>query len=237
MTERITPEVIELARLRGLSALRIVGVACIASAAVFIALPQIDLGFSALFFHASAAAQSGAAGFYPSAPFSQFFDLVDRLGRIALIGSIVAALFFRLTRNKYFFPSLLICLSLVLGPALTVNAVLKTHWDRARPSTIVEFGGTQRFTSAWIISDQCHHNCSFTSGHAAAGFAPVVGHFISRRKGWLIGGVLLGAGIGLTRIMVGAHFLSDVVFSFFVVYLAAGLVSWGLATRWQSRKV
>ena len=34
-------------------------------------------------------------------------------------------------------------LSLLLGPGLLVNVILKDNWGRPRPGSVVEFGGTQ----------------------------------------------------------------------------------------------
>jgi lipid A 4'-phosphatase len=118
---------------------------------------------------------------------------------------------------------------LIVGPMLAVNAGLKESWGRARPRDVVEFGGAHKFTPAWIISDQCSHNCAFTSGHAAAGFSLCIGFFVSRRKIWLNGGLLFGGLVSLSRMMNGAHFFSDVLFSFFVVFISAAIVTWLLA--------
>ena len=57
----------------------------------------------------------------------------------------------------------------ILGPGAVVNLVFKDHWQRARPYQVQEFGGTQQFTRAGIITDQCDNNCSFVSGHVACG--------------------------------------------------------------------
>ncbi|MDA8231411.1 MAG: phosphatase PAP2 family protein [Magnetospirillum sp.] len=117
---------------------------------------------------------------------------------------------------------------LAVGPGLLVNVVFKEHWGRARPSQVVEFGGTKTFSPALAISDQCHGNCSFVSGHAAMGFYPVALAFVIGRRRRVLataGGILLGGAVGAVRIMEGGHFLSDVVFSGLVVYGC----SWGLA--------
>ena len=52
-------------------------------------------------------------------------------------------------------------LSGALGPGLVVNAGFKEHWQRARPYEVVNFGGTEQFTRAGLITDQCDNNCSF----------------------------------------------------------------------------
>ena len=53
-------------------------------------------------------------------------------------------------------------------------------------------------------------DCSFPSGHAAGSFAMASLVFASRRRegGWLL---VLAALIGLSRVMLGVHYLSDVL--------------------------
>jgi lipid A 4'-phosphatase len=117
---------------------------------------------------------------------------------------------------------LYLLLSLALGPGLLVNTVLKDHWGRARPSQIVEFGGSQSFTPALVPADQCRRNCSFVAGHAAMGFYLVSFAFLvgdPRRRHWAEAGALgFGALSGMARIVEGGHFLSDTVFSGILVY-------------------
>lgn len=116
-------------------------------------------------------------------------------------------------------------LVLVVGPGLLVNSVFKDNWGRARPMDVQAFGGPDRFTSAWVLSDQCDRNCSFVCGDASVGFALIAPAFISRRpRRWLAAGIVAGGLLGIMRIGQGGHFLSDVVFSFYIVYLAAWLL-------------
>jgi lipid A 4'-phosphatase len=114
----------------------------------------------------------------------------------------------------------------VTGPMLLVNGVFKDHWGRARPSQVVEFGGTQQFTRAALPADQCPKNCSFVSGHASVGFYFLALAFVwpRRRALWLAAGTALGLGVGLVRIVQGGHFLSDVLFAGIVVYLTARIL-------------
>jgi lipid A 4'-phosphatase len=122
-------------------------------------------------------------------------------------------------------------MSLVLGPGLLVNSLLKEHSGRARPVQTTLFGGTQAFTPAWTPADQCSTNCAFVSGHAAVAAWPVAGAFLARRRGtrraWLAGGLLAGLAVGLGRMATGSHFLSDVVIAVLLVYLVcAACAAW-----------
>ncbi len=106
--------------------------------------------------------------------------------------------------------------SLALGPGLVVNSILKDHWGRPRPSTILEFGGSHAYVAPMAITDGCARNCSFPSGHAALGFWLVAVALLAppRWRPWAIGAAAVaGALVGLVRIAQGGHFLSDVVFS------------------------
>jgi len=55
-------------------------------------------------------------------------------------------------------------------------------------------------------------------------------HFVARGSLWLWLSLAFGGLIGASRIAVGAHFLSDVVFSFFLVYLISAAVAQILVT-------
>ena len=129
----------------------------------------------------------------------------------------------------------LLLVVLAVGPGLIVNGILKEHWGRARPRDVVEFGGDHRFTPAIVISDQCERNCSFTAGHPSAGFAlAALGYaYVSRRRRWAVFAAATGFGllVGLARVAAGGHFLSDVLFSGFIVI---GLTVW-LGNRWIGR--
>ena len=104
----------------------------------------------------------------------------------------------------------------LFGPGLLVNYGLKEHVGRARPSQILEFGGNKSFSGPMRIAEECEHNCSFTSGHAA------MGYYFSSLSYVLPGvyaniafafGILFGSVVGFGRMAQGGHFLSDVIFS------------------------
>jgi lipid A 4'-phosphatase len=106
---------------------------------------------------------------------------------------------------------------LVLGPGLVVST-LKDTTGRPRPSEITEFGGQNTFKSPLVVSQDCDRNCSFVSGHASIAFYLICLAWVFRNPGWLWSGIILGTLVGTGRIAQGSHYLSDVVFSFWVVY-------------------
>lgn len=116
-------------------------------------------------------------------------------------------------------------LSLLLGPGLVTWAV-KEHHLRARPMDVVEFGGQRQFTRALEPARQCTDNCAFTSGHVACGFflASLMLLDPRRRWYWVSSGVAAGLLIGLARMSVGAHWLSDVLWAFPITLLSSALV-------------
>jgi lipid A 4'-phosphatase len=126
-------------------------------------------------------------------------------------------------------------LALALGPGLLVNVVLKEGWGRPRPQQLEQFGGHASFVPPLWPSRQCHHNCSFVSGHAASGFYLITGAWLwpHRRRAWLAAGIAAGSLIGLARMAQGGHFLSDVLGALLAVWLVdAQLYRWMAARGW-----
>ncbi|BBB29593.1 phosphatase PAP2 family protein [Neptunomonas japonica] len=126
-------------------------------------------------------------------------------------------------KQKIFF---FLIVTMVVGPGILVNVLIKDNSiGRARPVHIEQFGGKASFTPAFAYSGQCKKNCSFVSGHAAIGFYAIVLGWVFRKRAWFWAGFSLGAIIGLSRIMEGGHFLSDIVFAFWSVYFSTLLIA------------
>jgi lipid A 4'-phosphatase len=191
----------------------------------FLVFPEIDIRFSGLF-------HDSVNGFYlKNVWFCRFlYESVEILTPVC-IGLLLTMLgwmwikkisVFGLTQKSVIY----LILVLALGPGLLVNTILKDNWGRARPETIMEFGGVETFSPAFVMSSSCDRNCSFVSGHSAMAFYVMVPGFLFRRfKKQIFGlGFVYGSAVGLVRIIQGGHFLSDVVFSFFFVFM----VAWGM---------
>lgn len=115
-----------------------------------------------------------------------------------------------------------VLLALLLGTGLIVNGVLKHGFGRARPRNVLEFGGDQRFSPAFVLSEACTTNCSFPSGDAAgAFFALPLAYALFRRRRALLAAAAFGGLVSFSRIASGAHFFSDTVVSFFVMWIVA----------------
>jgi membrane-associated PAP2 superfamily phosphatase len=130
---------------------------------------------------------------------------------------------------------------LALGPGLIVNGVFKPHWHRPRPVQTLAFGGNQPFVPVWEFGT-CPQSKSFPCGHASMGFYLFAPAFLlyRRRRDWALAFVALGLVSGLTigagRILQGAHYPSDVLWSAGLVYLS-GLVSFGMIQLVKSTAV
>ena len=181
--------------------------------------PWLDLGFSGLF--------TDAAGGFPLAQVEglQRLNLVIRrslegLAYVAVLATLLA-MAARLPLASGLRCWQFIAGAFVLGPGLIVNALLKEHWGRARPADVLEFGGAHHFTPVLLVTDQCRHNCSFSSGEVAmsATFVFVTLVLVWPRLGGIGRGVALAAGAGFLilsaglRITLGRHFLSDALVS------------------------
>lgn len=116
-------------------------------------------------------------------------------------------------------------LVLIMGAGLIVNVVLKDNFGRARPRDIVEFGGSLLYTPAFVASNACQKNCSFSSGEAAGGFfALAMAWALGRRRALVVAALGVGAFVSFCRVATGAHFFSDTVVSFFVMLIVADVL-------------
>jgi lipid A 4'-phosphatase len=185
-----------------------------------VALPQIDLAASALFYRPG-------AGFFLAdwAPFriahQDLPDLVAALVIVLLVLLAATAIRRRPVLGLDARAALFLLAALAIGPGFTVNTVFKDHWGRARPAQITAFGGEKKFSRAFVPSDQCARNCSFPAGDPAMGFYLVAFALLAeapRKRRWgIAGAVAAGAALGIVRLAQGGHFLSDVVASGFIV--------------------
>ncbi len=132
---------------------------------------------------------------------------------------------------------LLACLA--IGPGVVSNLTFKNNWGRARPSQIVEFGGTKLFTPALQPARECERNCSFVSGEASSMFMLFfAGAFLYRRSAgqFITAGVVAGATAGLIRMAQGGHFLSDVIFAGVLMALTAAALIYALSALASSSR-
>jgi len=104
--------------------------------------------------------------------------------------------------------------SLIIGPVILVNFVLKAYWGRPRPYQTVDFGGHLDFVQAGSMAGKCMANCSFISGEAAAAGWVFCLIFLLPQPARTALALPLAAISFLApamRVAFGAHYLSDVV--------------------------
>jgi membrane-associated PAP2 superfamily phosphatase len=145
------------------------------------------------------------------------------IGTVALAG-LLAGIFSLKLRGQWR-SFLLLLLLLAIGPGLLVNTIFKDNWGRTRPNKVIEFDGPLPFIKVWDLGSRGGGK-SFPSGHASIGFYTIAPYFVLRRRrpriamGFLVGGTLYGLLMGCGRIVQGAHFGSDVLWAWGMVYLA-----------------
>lgn len=144
--------------------------------------------------------------------------------------------------------------SVIVGPGLLVNVIFKGYWGRPRPTQTQLWPDSATpdnlpFYKVWdpAFLDGMDKN-AFPCGHASIVIVYIVLFYIFKNPGtlaWLLGEykskiltrlftgfkylgltvAFVGGGLmGFTRIVQGAHFASDVLWSFGMVFL----VNWGL---------
>jgi membrane-associated PAP2 superfamily phosphatase len=120
---------------------------------------------------------------------------------------------------------LLVVLTTVIGSGIIVNTVLKPYWGRPRPDQCTVFGGQWEYRDIHQPGTP-GKGASFPSGHASIAFVFIVLYGFQRRSPRLalIGGTAgLGYGglMSITRVVQGAHFAADTVWSLGVMALTA----------------
>jgi len=129
--------------------------------------------------------------------------------------------------------------TLALGPGLLVNVALKDNWGRPRPGHLKQFGGDQHFVAWWDPTGPCEKNCSFVSGEAAAAFWMIAPAALAP-PGWralaYTVAIAFGATISASRMIVGGHFLSDVIFAGIFTFLIIWLM-YALMYRWPRTRL
>jgi membrane-associated PAP2 superfamily phosphatase len=121
--------------------------------------------------------------------------------------------------------ALLVLLTMVIGGGLVVNGFLKPYWGRPRPSQ------TQIFDGAWEYRPPLSpgvpgRGTSFPCGHCTMGFVFVSLWFVRRKSpalAWagLCGGLAWGGFVSAARVVQGAHFTTDALWSLGVILLTA----------------
>jgi lipid A 4'-phosphatase len=186
---------------------------------LLVIFPELDINFSELFF-------SREYGFIYKKNFLvyQIYKLLPFLTKLFIVFCILYLVYIIIKHKslKKIIQSgvFLLVITAIVSPGFIINEVFKENFGRARPNQIKEFNGTKNFTRAFEMTNQCEHNCSFSSGHAAMGYffsaIAYTTNLLYFNKIYITG-IVFGSFVGLSRIMMGGHFLSDIVVSAFIV--------------------
>ncbi len=139
-------------------------------------------------------------------------------GFLLLIASFFSLKFRHLKKE-----GLYLVLVMLIGPGLMVNVILKDHWGRPRPRQVVLFGGNRAFLPLGTKGPP-QGGRSFPSGHASSAFYLMTPFFILRRRKRTLAyivmttGTLYGILMGIARMAQGAHFPSDILWAWAIVY-------------------
>jgi membrane-associated phospholipid phosphatase len=120
-----------------------------------------------------------------------------------------------------------------------VNVALKDSWGRPRPGHLKQFGGDQHFVPWWDPTGPCEKNCSFVSGESSAAFWTIAPAALAP-PGWralaYTAAIAFGATISASRMIMGGHFLSDVIFAGIFTFLVIWLM-YALIYRWPRTRL
>jgi lipid A 4'-phosphatase len=190
------------------------GIAALSTLAMLTGVP-LDLQLAGLFFEPAQQKFLAAINPYVAKMRDNGF-----IALITCISFVVAAVVTRMLRRPtrvipgrvvFFLVS-----TLVLGPGLIVNGILKEQWHRPRPVHVTEFGGTMAYVDWWDPRGACERNCSFVSGEASAAawmFAPAMLTPPQWRIAAFAGAALFTLVISVSRMAAGGHFFTDVLFA------------------------
>lgn len=207
---------------------------------VFGVAPQLDVAVSARFYdpatHAFVAGQTGTAGLQWAGICREAANWI--VAALAAPAAVALGVKLIWPASRLVVPAramVLMASTLLLGPGLMTNAVLKEHWGRPRPVDVREFGGTRAFVPWWDPGGECAHNCSFVAGEGSGAFwtlAPATVSPAPVRVFAYAAAALFGASAGMLRVAFGAHFFTDVVFSGVLTFAIIWIVH-GVLYRWS----
>ncbi|MDD7909437.1 MULTISPECIES: phosphatase PAP2 family protein [Pseudovibrio] len=202
----------------------------------FLAFPAVDIWASQMFYSSD--------GYFPAAksPLLQDIRYMKHYLVSWVVGLSLAVLLIKLLLPKLralvdLRAPLFLISTLIIGPGLVVNALLKNNIGRPRPRHVESFGGSNPFVGVWQSSDYCQTNCSFVSGEASSSIWLVALVFIVPKKWKLpvaIGTIGPALVFSINRVAFGGHFLSDTMISWGVTFFVIWAVYWLLYRKTPS---
>lgn len=183
---------------------------------------NLDLRIEAMFY------QPGEGWLWQHAqPWEALYRWGTIPGLLLTVGSLIILSYSLATRRwiSYQRGLLIIALTTILGAGLLINAVLKPYWGRPRPRQVEAFAGEWHYHPLHQrgIPGQGE---SFPCGHCTMGYLFVTLFFLRRQapRTAIIGGcfgLLYGTLVGMARMIQGAHFPTDVLWSLGLIWMTA----------------
>lgn len=145
---------------------------------------------------------------------------------ITVIGALVLLIgsYFKSRLVIYRVYCVFLILALLIGPGFIINSVLKVHWGKPRPREVREFGGRWDYQKLFDKGESGRGK-SFPCGHCSMGYFFFAFYFIFKNKRrklaflFLLFGMVYGSMIGFSRMALGGHFPSDVLWAAFIPFL------------------
>lgn len=207
-------------RFRGL--LITVGLFVVSLAATVI-LDNRDLAWTSRFFTEGGANGGWTLGrSFPWGQLYQYGEIPPLIFAFCALATYAASRFGK-AGPKYARPCLVVILTVVIGPGILVNGLLKECWGRPRPVDITAYGGNRDYRTVWQPAGPGGGK-SFTCGHCAMAFSVASGAAFYRLHPVLavssvVVGVSYGLLMGVTRMVQGGHFPTDVLWSGTIVFM------------------
>ncbi|MBX8782502.1 phosphatase PAP2 family protein [Ochrobactrum sp. GRS2] len=201
---------------------------------IFMVIPVIDITVSGWF-----ADRAGQFPLHENRFLLTLRDLHRTLPAI-IVPALLACLILQGLFNRRWLPAphkLLYILSVyAIGAAAIVHG-LKYLVGRARPNEIMEFGGSSFFSPAWQIAKSCQSSCSFPSGESASAMAMLAIPLVLGGANRVLLLIITGFAalvFSLNRLVMGAHFLSDITLSWLFVAITMAWL-WPVFQRYGDR--
>lgn len=221
----------------------LVGLAA-AATAISLVGPNVDLSIASLFY-------DPATGDFVAGKNSHYAWLRDH-GLVAVLTCVVMIGLAIGSSSRWRLPgvpgraAVFLAASLLLGPGLLVNGILKENWGRPRPGSIAEFGGKQNYVHWWNPRGTCQSNCSFASGEAATAawmFGPAMLVPAPWRAAAMAGAAAFTVAMSVLRLASGGHFLTDVIFGALIAIAVLLAIQqlvfrwpWAVFAEWRGRR-
>ncbi len=190
-----------------------------------------DLRLAGLFYYPENPADAWPLQHQPllKALFDYAFPFTVAVGVLALLGFLVSHV--HDNGHRYRYQALYVLLVIALGPGLVVNLIVKDHWGRPRPVHVQAFGGQYQYIPPAKIGST--PDKSFVCGHCSVGYAFFAVYFLAQNHKalYFMLTLVLAWTMGFTRMTAGGHFISDILWSGYLVFL----VAYGLYYGWYRR--